>query len=290
MVETEYWLAKLTNGDVIEVLVTQQDRGEAAPWSFRWRYQGRPVEGTLYRDRRQARRSALKYLSDEKLDLISWGPRVDELPPLPKEDVYDEEITISWQQLLTAMASMGSAMSVDDVIERCFDHLRRLDVLPKIDAMIQTGDVEVVASDSSGRIVRLTERGRSNLEGLGWVRKPTPVPPARKDASAPLWQLVLTTIGSMGDVVTIEDIIVRCFELHPKQFGLQGYPKLCDSNRVLPKLYGLISAGDVEMVDPAVAHIRIVRLTGRGRLHLRCIAEGINMNDVDERELVGAAE
>jgi hypothetical protein len=276
MVETEYWLAKLINGDVIEVLITQQDRGDTAPWSFRWRYRGKPVEGTLYRDRKEARRSALKCLANEKLDLISWSFRPPVLPP--KEEMGDdEEIVISRQQLLVAIGSLGNAVTDTDVVGCCFDRLIKQSMqnaLPKFDELIRSGDVEMVLQDTDYRILRLTDAGRTKIRGLTIDARPSPMPVLTEDVSAPLWQLVLTTMATMGTVTTVEDIIVRCFERHPKQFGMIDYP-FCDSNRVLPKLYGLISAGNVEMIAP-----RVVRITSRGRLQLlvlQCLGDGLSI-------------
>jgi len=301
MVETEYWLARLTNGDVIEVLITQQDRGDAAPWSFRWRYRGQPVEGTLYRDRRAARRSALKYLANEKLDLISWGLRPEPEPPVADDVVEDDEDIPAplWLLVLATMAHMGNAMTAEDVVARCFAlYPRRFGpgspkanrALEKLDMLIRSGEVELIAHGANYRIVRLADQGRDLLSTKHSDIVAAPPPPDEVvESQAPCWQLVLTTMGTMGAAMTIEDVIVRCFKRHPRQFGLEGHPTLCDSNRVLPKLYTLIRIGEVEMVAQG-ADYRVVRLTDRGRLHLQCLAAGIDMPDVEMVDEQDAAE
>lgn len=46
-------------------------------------------------------------------------------------------------------------------------------------------------------------------------------------------------IGEDGQSFSAEDLVARCWELYPDQFGLQGYAqKYPDSNRVLTKIMG----------------------------------------------------
>ncbi len=96
-------------------------------------------------------------------------------------------------------------------------------------------------------------------------------------------QKILVAATALGDEVesfSVEDLIVRSWQLFPEAFSLRGYhAKHPDSNRVLAKLSGvdgLCGLGWLEHTDQ-----RMYRITRKGRVmakQLQALASGVGMS------------
>jgi len=95
-----------------------------------------------------------------------------------------------------------------------------------------------------------------------------------------------SVLGEEADVFSVEDLIVRAWQLYPEAFSLRGYhSKHPDSNRVLAKLSGvdgLCGLGWLEHTDQ-----RMYRVTRKGRVvskQLQALAAGLvaAVNEADE--------
>jgi hypothetical protein len=98
-----------------------------------------------------------------------------------------------------------------------------------------------------------------------------------------------SVLGEEADAFSVEDLIVRAWQLYPEAFSLRGYhAKHPDSNRVLAKLSGvdgLCGLGWLEHTDQ-----RMYRVTRKGRVvskQLQGLAAGVGtalvaVNEADE--------